>query len=54
MNPDPNTVSRQMFLLRTIISTLDEELKKKFLQNSPQRVSKEAEFCTDFKNVLKS
>ncbi len=27
---------------------------KKFLQNSPQRVSKEVEFCADFKNVQKS
>ncbi len=27
---------------------------KKFLQNWPSRVSKEAEFCADFKNVQKS
>ncbi len=27
---------------------------KKFLQNWAYRVSKEAEFCTDFKNVQKS
>jgi hypothetical protein len=27
---------------------------KKFPQNSPQRVSKEAEFCTDFKNEVLS
>jgi len=26
-------------------------VEKKFIQNSPQRVSKEAEFCADFKNV---
>jgi hypothetical protein len=29
-------------------------LKKKFLRNWPCRVSKEAEFCADFKNVEKS
>jgi hypothetical protein len=29
-------------------------LKKKFLQNWAYRVSKEAEFCADFKNVQKS
>ncbi len=28
--------------------------EKKFLQNSPQRISKEAGFCADFKNVQKS
>jgi hypothetical protein len=27
-------------------------VEKKFLQNCPQRVSKEAECCADFKNVL--
>ena len=29
-------------------------VEKKFLQNWPCRVSKEAEFCADFKNVQKS
>jgi hypothetical protein len=29
-------------------------VEKKFLQNWAYRVSKEAEFCTDFKNVKKS
>jgi hypothetical protein len=29
-------------------------VRKKFLQNSPQRISKEAEFCADFKNVQNS
>jgi hypothetical protein len=29
-------------------------VEKKFLQNSLKRVYKEAEFCTDFKNVQKS
>jgi hypothetical protein len=29
-------------------------VEKKFLQNWPCRVSKEAEFCADFKNVEKS
>jgi hypothetical protein len=27
------------------------KVEKKFLQNLAQRISKEAEFCADFKNV---